>query len=208
MPRLKFKNCIGILAFVAILSFGLCHIHAMADVTEGGILGLVLLLEHHFGITPAITSLVLNIFCYLLAFRLLGKEFLGYSAVAVIGFSVTYRLFELLPPLFPNIYTMPLLAAVLGALFVGVGVGGALRLGGAPSGDDALAMAVSHVTPLNIQTVYLIADLAVLLPSLTYIPVERIMYSLLTVILSGQLVGLIQKIGVKKHKKGSTRQAP
>ena len=159
MPKLKVKNCIGILFFSAILSFGLCHIHAMADVTEGGILGLVLLLEHHFGITPAITSLVLNVICYLVAFRLLGKEFLGYSAVAVIGFSVTYRLFELLPPLFPSIYTMPLLAAVLGALFVGVGVGGALRLGGAPSGDDALAMAVSHVTPLKIQTVYLIGDL-------------------------------------------------
>jgi uncharacterized membrane-anchored protein YitT (DUF2179 family) len=92
---------------------------------------------------------------------------------------------------------------VLGALFVGVGVGGALRLGGAPSGDDALAMAVSHVTPLNIQTVYLIGDLAVLLPSLTYIPIERIMYSLLTVILSGQLVGLIQKIGKKDNKKTS-----
>ena len=203
MPKLKLRNCIGILAFTAILSFGLCHIHAMADVTEGGILGLVLLLEHHFGITPALTSLVLNILCYLLAFRLLGKEFLGYSAVAVISFSVTYRLFELLPPLFPNIYTKPLFAAVLGALFVGVGVGGALRLGGAPSGDDALAMAVSHVTPLNIQTVYLIADIAVLLPSLTYIPVERIMYSLLTVILSGQLVGLIQKIGKKGNKKTS-----
>ena len=76
MPKLKVKNCIGILFFSAILSFGLCHIHAMADVTEGGILGLVLLLEHHFGITPAITSLVLNVICYLVAFRLLGKEFL------------------------------------------------------------------------------------------------------------------------------------
>ncbi len=203
MPKLKVKNCIGILFFSAILSFGLCHIHAMADVTEGGILGLVLLLEHHFGITPAITSLVLNVICYLVAFRLLGKEFLGYSAVAVVGFSVTYRLFELLPPLFPSIYTMPLLAAVLGALFVGVGVGGALRLGGAPSGDDALAMAVSHVTPLKIQTVYLIGDLAVLLPSLTYIPIERIMYSLLTVVVSGQIVGLIQRIGKKSNKKTS-----
>ena len=34
--------------------------------------------------------------------------------------------------------------------------------------------------------------LTVLLLSLTYIPLRRIAYSLLTVILSGQLIGLIQ----------------
>ena len=33
--------------------------------------------------------------------------------------------------------------------------------------------------------------------SLTYIPVTRIAYSLLTVILSGQIIGLMQRVGVK-----------
>ena len=63
-----------------------------------------------------------------------------------------------------------------------------------PTGDDALAMSLERVLPLDIQWIYLISDLVVLLISLTYIPVSRITYSLLTVVLSGQIIGLMQKI--------------
>ena len=70
--------------------------------------------------------------------------------------------------------------------------------GGAPTGDDALAMSVSKILPIDIQWIYLISDLIVLLASLSYIPLDRILYSLLTVILSGQMIGVIQKIRFPK----------
>ena len=89
-------------------------------------------------------------------------------------------------------------AAFVGAIFVGVGAGVCVRAGGAPGGDDALAMSVSHLTGWSIERVYLLSDLIVLLLSLSYIPVRRIGFSLLTVILSGQIIGLIQKIPGKK----------
>ena len=69
-----------------------------------------------------------------------------------------------------------------------------MRVGGAPTGDDALAMSLSSILPVDIQWIYLVSDLVVLLISLSYIPVSRIMYSLLTVILSGQIIGVMQKI--------------
>lgn len=89
---------------------------------------------------------------------------------------------------------MPLLASVVGALFVGISVGICVRVGGAPTGDDALAMSLSSVLPVDIQWIYLASDLVVLLISLSYIPLNRILYSLLTVILSGQIIGMIQRI--------------
>lgn len=52
-------------------------------------------------------------------------------------------------------------------------------------------MSLSRLTGLGIQWIYLISDLVVLLLSLSYIPVGRILYSLLTVVLSGQIIGLI-----------------
>ena len=85
------------------------------------------------------------------------------------------------------------------SVFVGVGAGVCVRAGGAPGGDDALAMSVSHVTGWGVERVYLLSDLVVLLLSLTYIPARRIGFSLLTVILSGQIIGLIQKIPRKKE---------
>ena len=82
-------------------------------------------------------------------------------------------------------------------MFVGIGTGLCVRAGGAPSGDDALAMSVSRKWYIKIEYVYLISDLSVLALSLTYIPLRRIGYSLLTVTLSSLLVGLIDRFRKK-----------
>ena len=134
--------------------------------------------------------------------KLLGKTFIAYSAVAAVGFSGAYWVCEQFAPLWPGLAQMPLAASILGAVFVGVGVGLCVRAGGAPSGDDALAMSVSHVTGLKLQWVYLITDLLVLGLSLTYIPLNRIGYSLLSVLLSGQIIGWVQRAGKGKASAG------
>ncbi len=181
-----------------IQAFGLYNIHVVSDISEGGVLGATLLLKHWFDLSPAVTGFVLNTACYIFGFCTLGKRFVLYSAVAGLGFSGIYAIFELFSPLFPQIASYPLLASVLGALFIGVGAGICVRVGGASSGDDALAMGVSKLTKWDIKWVYLISDLTVLGLSLTYIPARRIVYSLLTVVLSGQIISLINSVGKNK----------
>ena len=184
----------------AFQAFGMYNIHAVADVTEGGVLGLTLLLEQWLAISPALSGLILNGICYFLGWRTFGKEFIYLSLVAAGGFSIGYGICECFPPLWPEIANMPLLAALLGALFIGIGAGICVRTGGATCGDDALAMSLSKITHIDIQWIYLISDLTVLGLSLSYIPLKKIGYSLLTVILSGQIIGWIQKIPKKRLK--------
>lgn len=191
---IKIKNCVVIALSSAFLAFGLYHVHAVSAVTEGGVLGLTLLLENWWGLSPAISGLALNAGCYLMGWRLLGRGFLAYSAVSALSFSLSYKILEQFDPLWPQLAQMPLLAAVAGAVFVGVGCGLCVRCGGATSGDDALAMSVARLTKLRVEHVYLISDLIVLLLSLSYIPLRRIAYSVLTVLLSGRIIGLIQKM--------------
>lgn len=198
MPRLKIKYCILAFLSAAFQAFGMYNVHALSGVTEGGIFGLILLLDHWLHLSPAISSVLLNGACYVLGWRTLGKEFIGYSIVATLGYSVCYAICEQFPPLWPGIAQLPLLASVVGALFIGIGAGVCVRIGGATSGDDALAMSLTHLTGIPIERLYLISDIAVLLLSLSYIPLRRIGYSLLTVILSGQIIGLIQKIRRKE----------
>lgn len=200
LPRLKPKNCLVILLGSAILAFGLYNIHSFSGVTEGGVLGLTLLLHHWFGISPSVSGFVLNAVCYFIGFRVLGKAFIAYSAVAGAGFSAFYAIFEQFEPLFPQIAEHPLLAAIIGAVFVGAGVGLCVRVGSAPTGDDALAMSLSQKLNISIVWVYLVSDLLVLSLSITYIPIKRLAYSLLTVILSGQLVGFIEKAKIPSKK--------
>lgn len=195
LKNITFKKCVITLLGSFILAFGLYHVHSISGVTEGGVLGATLLLEHWTGISPALTGGIMNVLCYVLGWRLLGKEFIAYSALATAGFSGTYKICEQFPHLWPGLADMPLVAALVGALFVGVGAGLCVRIGGAPSGDDALAMSISHATGWKIQWVYLMSDLIVLVMSLSYIPVRRIGYSLFTVLLSGQVIGFIQNFG-------------
>ena len=195
--NLKLSHFIIAVFASALLAFGLFNIHSVADITEGGVLGMTLLLERWFNISPSLSGLILNLLCYIIGFKVLDKSFIGYSIISALSFSICYRLFELVGPVWPQIADYPLLAAILGAGFVGLGVGVCVRIGGAPSGDDALAMSISHISRIHIQWVYLICDIVVLALSLTYIPISKILYSLLTVVLSGQIIGLIQRIPLK-----------
>ena len=192
--EIKLSSVLLLLAGSALLAFGIYNVHSISNVTEGGILGLTLLLEHWFGISPSFSGFLLTALCYFLGWKILGKRFLVFSFISAIGFSVFYGIFEQFDPLFPQIGEMPFLAAVVGALFVGISVGICVRVGGAPTGDDALAMSLSSVLPVDIQWIYLASDLVVLFISLSYIPLNKIFYSLLTVLLSGQIIGIMQKI--------------
>ena len=193
LPKLRPRHCAVAFFASAFQAFGMYNIHALSGVTEGGIFGLILLLNHWLGLSPAFSSLILNGGCYLLGWKTLGKEFIGYSVVATLGYSACYRICEQFPPLGPGIAQLPLLASVAGALFIGIGAGLCVRVGGATSGDDSLAMSLTHLTGIPIQRLYLISDLIVLLLSLSYIPLRRIGYSLLTVVISGQIIGWMQK---------------
>lgn len=189
----QFKKVFLSICGSAILAFGLYQIHSQGIITEGGTLGLTLLLHHWFHISPALSGFFLNALCYAVGIKVLGKTFLLYSAISALGFSAFYALFEQMPLLWPDLVQHPVLASVAGALFVGIGVGFCVRCGGAPSGDDALAMTLSKLGHVPIERVYLITDLTVLLLSISYIPVTKILYSLLTVVLSGKIIGLMQK---------------
>lgn len=191
--KISLRSCAVAFLSAGFLAFGMYNIHAVANITEGGVLGAVLLFQHWFGLSPAVSNLILNSLCYLFGWKTFGKTFVAYSAMASLGYSAVYFLCEQFPPLYPQIASMPLTASLVGSVFVGVGSGVCVRVGGATSGDDALAMSLSKVTRIPIQWIYLASDLAVLALSLSYIPLRRIAYSLLTVILSGQIIGLLQK---------------
>ncbi len=174
------------------MAFGLYEVHSFSGVTEGGVLGASLLLKNTLSLSPALTSFVMNAVCYFIGFKILGKTFLVYSGIGAISFSVSYSLLEKTEPLL-DLSPYPLIAAIVGALFIGVGAGLSVRAGGAPSGDDSLAMALSRKFKVKIETVYLVSDLTVLALSLSYIPVRRILYSLLSVILSGKIIGIVER---------------
>ena len=183
----------GLIALGAMIAtFGIHNIHQQTGITEGGVIGLMLFVEHWLGVSPAFITPVLDLTCYLLAFKYLGGRFIKISALSTLSVSLFYKLWEQFPPMLPNLSSHPLAAAVLGALFVGIGVGIIVRQGGSSGGDDALALTISRVSGWRLARCYLFTDLVVLMLSLSYIPVRRIAFSLVTVTLSSWIIDRVQ----------------
>lgn len=185
----------GLLLGSAILSFGLYNVHSQSQITEGGVLGMTLLLKHWFDLSPGISGLMMDTLCYFLGYKMLGKEFLKNALVASCGFSFFYRVYELFDPILPPLGGYPVAAAVLGGIFVGIGVGLVVRSGGASGGDDALALIIAKLTKCNIAKAYFATDFAVLALSLSYIPFTKILYSLITVSISSFIIGKLHHTG-------------
>ena len=108
----KAKSCLIIFASCVFMAFGVYNIHSLSGITEGGVLGATLLLEHWFNISPAITTIILNAICYFIGWKVLGKKFIFYSFFGTICYSLSYAIFEIIGPLFPEIANNQLLAAV------------------------------------------------------------------------------------------------
>ena len=57
------RTVVSIVLGTAITTFGLYNVHQQADITEGGILGLILLLNFWLGVSSSMLSPVLDCLC-------------------------------------------------------------------------------------------------------------------------------------------------
>ena len=101
----------------------------------------------------------------------------------------------------PDLSAYPLITAILGGLFVGIGAGIVVRQGGSSGGDDALALTLSHVTHWRLSRAYLMIDLVVLGLSLSYIPLSSIVFSIVSVIVSSNTIDWVQHVKWKRRSR-------
>ena len=174
-----------------ILSFGIYNFYYQNGITEGGVLGILLILKNIFGVEVSLSNIVVDGILVLIGFKVLGKEFFGYTLCASFEFSVIYGIFEKVG--FLVTVNSNLLAAILGGASVGIGCAIIMNAGGASGGDDALAIVLSKLLRFRIGIIYLISDVSVLLLSLVYMPASSLIYSAISVVISGQIIDLLYK---------------
>lgn len=182
-----------------IASFGLYNIHEQFMITEGGVFGAMLLVHHWTKIPVSILSIIMDGMCYALAFKFLGFDFIKKSFVATLLMMVFLAIFEMFPPLIPLSFNNLVVNAVIGGLFIGVGVGLVIRFGGSCGGDDVLALILSKKFDVPLKFSYLFTDLSVLILSLTYIPLSQIKFSLITVVVSSVLIDFVNSYKRSVH---------
>ena len=91
---------------------------------------------------------------------------------------------------------------------MGVGAGLVVRCNASAGGDDALALSIHKVFGLRLARCYLFTDLTVLILSLSYIPLSKIAFSLVTVFISSPLIDFVQNIGASPAEGTQSVAAP
>lgn len=177
-----------IVAGTIVLAFGMYNFNLQDDITEGGTLGIILLIKNIYNISPSITNIIVDFTIFIIGSKFFGKKFLLYSMFASLSFSGFYYIFEKIGFLVRNLQGHMIIASILAGIFVGTGVGLVVRGGGASGGDDVFALLGRRFFNIKIRYIYLISDMTILLISLTYLSLRQVLFSIISVIISGNLV--------------------
>ena len=185
------KNLLLIVLGSCILAFGSFNFNYQNNVTEGGVLGLLLLIKNIFDISPSITALIIDLSLFALGTKFFGKQFLGLSIFASLSFSTWYKVWESVGFIVPNLTNNMLLASIFAGMGVGIGIGIIVRAGAAAGGDDVIALVGEKLTPFKVNHVYMITDFIVLILSLSYLSFKQIFFSLIAVTISGKIISIM-----------------
>lgn len=193
---MKLKNILLVCLGSFILAFGLYNFHYQNNITEGGILGILLLIKHVFNVSPSYSNIIIDFTLFAIGAKVFGKHFLYYSLLATVSFSISYRVIEMFNPLIPILNNL-LITAVLAGLFVGVGVGLVIIAGGAAGGDDVIALIGAKIFHCKISQIYLFTDITVLtLSFMVYLDLNEFICSLVTVCVSSFVIERLNKYKV------------
>lgn len=149
----------------------------------GGLTGVGVLINYAFGGVPvSIMVLVMNAVLLLIAFRVLGSEFLVKTIVGVASLTFFIGMFESLQWQ-PIMTSEPLMAGLIGSIVAGAGgVGLVMSVNGSSGGTDIIVLVINkyrHITPGRTM---LLVDLAIVASSfLIFRSIETIVFGIIII---------------------------
>jgi uncharacterized membrane-anchored protein YitT (DUF2179 family) len=154
---------------------------------DGGVTGISMLLAQLFGWPLSVLLLAINLPFLALGYRQVGRGFAVRSAIAMAGLALCLAVVP-----FPDITPDPLLTAIFGGLFIGAGIGLAMRGGAVLDGTEIAALLVANRTPLlKVSDVILILNVVIFAIAAAVLGVNRALYSILTYVAASKALDFI-----------------
>lgn len=172
----EIRNIILIVMGIFSAAFGLKGFLLSSRFIDGGVTGISMLVSDLAGIPLAILILLLNLPFVAVGYTQIGRRFAIRSVCAIAGLAVV-----LFTVSFPDVTPDKLLTALFGGLFIGAGIGLAIRGGSVLDGTEIAALLVSRQSSfLKVGDVILILNVFIFLAAAIFLGVEPAMYSILT----------------------------
>lgn len=181
------KNACLIILGILSAGMGLKEFLLSSRFIDGGVTGVSMLLSDVLAFPLAILIPIINLPFVLLGYRQIGKKFAIRSAIAIAGLSICLLVIK-----FPDVTPDKLLTAIFGGLFIGAGIGLAIRGGAVLDGTEIAALLVSRKSHLlRVGDVILIFNVFIFLAAAFFLGVESALYSILTYIAASKTIDFL-----------------
>ena len=175
-PNSELKNALFIIAGVFSAAFGLKAFLLSSHFIDGGVTGVSMLLAAAFNLPLSILILVINLPFIALGYNQLGRRFALRSALGIGGLALVLAVVP-----FPDVTRDLLLTAVFGGVFIGAGIGLAMRGGAVLDGTEIAALLVSRfMVLLKVSDLILLLNVVIFGVAVLVLGTEPALYSMLT----------------------------
>lgn len=156
----------------------------------GGLSGLAMILVHLMGFgTVGVVTGIVNLPLLVIGGLKINREFMIGSVIGMIAISASIDLCMLLPPL----VTEPLIGAIFGGVFCGLGLGVVFSTGASTGGSDILVRLLKMKWPnVPIGIINIGFDLAVVtLTGIVFGDITKTLYSAVAVFICGRVIDAV-----------------
>jgi uncharacterized membrane-anchored protein YitT (DUF2179 family) len=154
---------------------------------DGGVTGISMLLANVLGYPLAILIPLINLPFIALGFRQIGWGFALKSTLAIAGLSLCLAFVN-----YPDVTPDKLLTAVFGGLFIGAGIGLAIRGGAVLDGTEIAALLISKNSHLlKVGDVILIMNIFIFATAAYFLSIDSALYSVLTYIAASKTIDFL-----------------
>lgn len=183
------NNKAGAYGAIAIGTFfmaaGINMIYQPMSMVTGGFSGIGILIQHFFSIPLWVVTLVLNLPLFILAWKMLGKQYVQKTVVA----SLCLTVFLALLPQTPIQHEDYLMAALSGGALNGIGLGIVFRRGASTGGTDLLSSLMEQWFPERNAAAFLaVIDGVLVVAGMVVFGVRIGLYSIVAVVVTSKLM--------------------
>jgi len=181
------RNAVLIILGIFSTAFGLKGFLLSSRFIDGGVTGVSMLTSDLASLPLALLIPLINLPFIVIGYRQIGKMFAVKSAIAIAGLAICLAVVQ-----FPDVTPDKLLTAVFGGLFIGAGIGLAIRGGSVLDGTEIAALLISRKSHLlRVGDVILILNVFIFLAAAFFLGPEIAMYSILTYVTASKTIDFL-----------------
>lgn len=168
------KNTIFCLLGTLLIALGVNCFVIPGNLGEGGAIGMSLVLKYTLGLSPALTSFVINAFLIVIGWKYLSKTTAIYTVITITASSIFLDLTKSLSLGIDENF----INAVFAGVFIGVGSGLVIASRSTLGGTSVIARIISKYSEVKTSQALFILDALVVLSFLIVLPVTNVLYTI------------------------------